>query len=194
MLALPFYFLLAGVLTIALGDITHKTGIIFSFHVFNMNAGMTIAGLFTASEIFIKSMASVSALYFLILTVPVVDIINILRMLKIPELFIELMLLIYRFIFVFLDTMEKIRVSQKSRLGYSNIVSRFKSTAILISTLFTLSFKKSMDIHNVLVSRCYSGKIRFMQKKYEFSPSFMCLIIIADAVFIASAFVTRGIV
>ena len=62
------------------------------------------------------ALSAVSCLYFLSLNTTMTDILEVLRKLHVPALLIELMLLIYRFIFVLLETASAITTAQKSRL------------------------------------------------------------------------------
>ena len=59
-------------------------------------------GSMQAWEILTRSLASVSCLYFLMLTVPFTEILQTLRWLRFPVLLTDLLLLMYRFIFILL--------------------------------------------------------------------------------------------
>ena len=73
--------------------------------------------------------------FTLALNTPMVDILNTLARLKIPKLFIELMGLIHRFIFVLLETVDTMFTAQKSRMGYASFSSGYCSLAALAATL-----------------------------------------------------------
>jgi cobalt/nickel transport system permease protein len=191
-LTIPVSFLLIGVLTIALNLISNQSGIIFAFNFFNLKFGMTSASFHSAVFLFFKTLGSVTCLYFLTLTVPVVELINIMKSLKIPKLFLELMVLIYRFIFVLFDTFDKIHTSQVSRLGNINIRTRFKSMGKLIASLFVISLKKSDDIYNALESRCYNGEFNFLMKEYTFSLKNIFVIVIIESLLIIGSIALWG--
>lgn len=188
LLLLPIYFLIAGVLTIAVNEIKTGQSAIFSFMIFNTKIGMTQASFYVALRLFFKALGSVSCLYFLALTVPMVEIINILKTLKLPKLFIELMTIIYRFIFVLLDTFDRIHTSQASRLGYKNIPASFKSMGKLVASLFIITLKKSEDVYNALESRSYNGEFNFLTKEYSFSIINIISILSIDSLLIVSNF------
>lgn len=187
LILLPTYFLIAGVLTIALNIITKETNVMFSLAIINVKIGITQSSFYTALKLFFKALGSVTCLYFITLTVPMIEIINILKKIKIPKLFLELMIIIYRFIFVLLDTFDRIHTSQVSRLGYKNISTSLKSLGKLISTLFIISLKRSEDIHNALESRCFNGEFNFLQKEYSFSLINVILIIFTDSFLIVTS-------
>jgi len=86
-----------------------------------------------------------------------------LKKLKVPVLFIELMSLVYYFIFILLNTSANIIVSQNSRLGYLNLKSSIKSVALLCSNLFIKSYKRSFDTFTALESRGYNGYLNVIE-------------------------------
>lgn len=60
-------------------------------------------------------------MYFLALNTPVTDVTMALERMHVPHLLVELMELIYRFIFVLTETASRIRLAQESRLGYQGL-------------------------------------------------------------------------
>ena len=177
---LPLYFLFAGTLTIAFNLITPDIKAIFYFHLLNFTVGITHESFIQALNLFLKAFGSVSCLYFLTLTTPLIDIISVLRRLKFNELFLELMGLIYRLIFIFMETADRIYNSQDSRLGYNSVKTGFKSLGALVSNLFVLSFSRANQLFTALESRGYTGSINVLESEYEFSHKNMFLIILAE--------------
>jgi cobalt/nickel transport system permease protein len=184
LILLPIVFLIIGVLTIAINIIENSIGLIFSFTIFNITFGCTESSILIAGKLFFKSIASVSCLYFLTLSTPVFEVLSVLEKLKVPKLFIELMGLIYRFIFVLLDTANMIYISQNSRLGYSNISIGFNSLGKLITTLFMSAYKHSQDIYDAMESRCYDGDINLIENNYKYSYKNIALIIATEILLI----------
>ena len=74
------------------------------------------ASVMNGALLWAVALSAVSCLYFLSLNTTMTDILGVFRKLHVPELMIELMLLIYRFIFVLLETASAITTAQKSRL------------------------------------------------------------------------------
>ena len=68
-------------------------------------------------QMILTALASVSCLYFLSFNTPMTDVLSVLKKLHCPDLLVELMLLIYRYIFLLLDISFCISLSQDSRLG-----------------------------------------------------------------------------
>ncbi|QAA35226.1 cobalt ECF transporter T component CbiQ [Clostridium manihotivorum] len=169
LMLLPFTFLIIGVLTIAVNIVDGSKASFIIFHLKSVSIGCTMDSLKTAGEIGLKALASVACLYFLILTTPVFEILIVLRKLKCPKLFVELMGLIYRFIFVILDRANMIFISQNSRLGYSNIRLGYNSLGKLVASLFISSYKKSQDVYMAMEARGYMGEINLIYDKQNTS-------------------------
>lgn len=184
LMLLPFAFLIVGVLTIAINVVVSSNNLIFSFNVFNIKLGCTYDSILTATRLFFKSLGSVSCLYFLTLTTPIFEVLSVLRKLKVPKLFAELMGLVYRFIFVLLDTANMIYISQNSRLGYSTLKTGFNSLGKLVTALFISSYKRSQDIYTAMESRCYDGDINLLENSYKASYMNVALIILVEVVLI----------
>lgn len=180
LMSLPLTFLILGVLTIAINVVGNSNGLILSFSIFNIKLGCTNDSILTATRLFFKSLGSVSCLYFLTLTTPVFEVLSVLRRLKVPKLFVELMGLIYRFIFVLLDTANMIYISQSSRLGYSTLKIGYNSLGKLITSLFISSYKRSQDIYTAMESRCYDGDINLLENSYKISWMNIALIILVE--------------
>jgi cobalt/nickel transport system permease protein len=98
-------------------------------------------------------LASVSCLYFLVLSTPLNQFIWVLKKAKLPTVFIEIMGITYRFIFVLLEKMNEIYIAQTSRLGYQNYKSGFSSVAQLIVSLFIKSIRSAKDLQIAIDSR-----------------------------------------
>ena len=117
-------------------------------------------------QIFVTAMAAVSCLYFLSCNTTMTDIFVLLRRWKCPVLIVELMLLIYRFIFVLLDRGQAVAAAQKSRLGNRDYRTGIHSFGQLISCLFISSVKRSEALFDAMESRCYDGEIRVLEEEY----------------------------
>jgi cobalt/nickel transport system permease protein len=167
LLRIPLSFLAIGVLSIAITTTHDQNSFLFSLHFFESYIGVSQEGIDTAARLFFKSLGSVSCMYYLSLNTPVVDLLATLRTLKIPKLLVELMSLIYRYIFVLLDTADKIFTAQNSRSGYSSISSAYHSLGILVSKLFVNAYKRSDCLYTALEARGYDGEINVLEEPFR---------------------------
>ncbi|MCL2116740.1 MAG: cobalt ECF transporter T component CbiQ [Methanobrevibacter sp.] len=108
---------------------------------------------------FFRTLACFSCLGFLSSTTPIAEIVNSLAILKLPKIFIEIALLMYNIVFIFLDQIEVMTNAQKTRLGYYGIHNSYRSLGLLISNLFFKSLDKGEQLQQALDSRGYNGSL-----------------------------------
>lgn len=133
-------------------------------------------GLLFGGHLILAALAAVSCLYFLTLSTTITDILAALKSLGCPGLLIELMLLIYRFIFVLLEIASALAVAQKSRLGNRDFKSSCKSASSLMAVLLVRAFQKSSRLYDAMESRCYDGTIRVLQETRPAARGELCLV------------------
>lgn len=167
LLVLPMSFLIIGVLTIGINVSEKQNIFLFYISAFGTNIGVSRLGIQNAMSLFFKALGAVSCLYYLSLSTPIVDLLQVLGRLKIPKLLIELMGLIYRFIFVLLETADIMFTAQKSRMGYTSFSSSYRSLAALASTLFIRSYKRSDELYTALEARGYDGELNVLEESFE---------------------------
>lgn len=131
---------------------------------------------FYSVQLIMTALASVSCLYFLSFNTPMPDILETLRKLHCPKIIIELMLLIYRFIFILLNVASAVTTSQNSRLGNKDYKTSLKCFSSMVSVLFLRSFKRANALYDAMESRCYDGTIRVLSEDYPPSKKNIALI------------------
>ena len=105
---------------------------------------------------------AVSCLYFLTLTTPVTDQLEVLRRLHCPAILLELMLLIYRYLFVVLEMAQAILTAQKCRLGNRSLSSSLRGMGGMLSVVLVRSMARSSRLYDAMESRLYDGNIRVL--------------------------------
>lgn len=133
---------------------------------FNFSGGFSVKVLpenvYRAIHISCRAIGAVSAMYMMSLSTPVTEIIAVLGKLKLPFIIIELMNLIYKYIFVLLDSQAKMKNSAAARLGYCDFRTSLKTFGLICGNLFAVSLRRASDYYNAIESRCSGGKIKFM--------------------------------
>ena len=137
--------------------------------------------------------SAVSCLYFLSLNTTMTDILEVLRKLHVPALLIELMMLIYRFIFVLLETASAIEISQKSRLGDRNFRTKARAFGSLGSCLFIRAFRRANALYDAMESRCYDGTIRVLSGERPMKGKEICYIAVFEIILLAVTIGSRAI-
>ena len=112
-------------------------------------------------------MGAVACMYFLTLNTPVTDVTMALEKLHVPRLLVELMELIYRFIFVLAETAANIRIAQESRLGYQGLRRSISSLGTLISMVFLRAWRKADRVYTALESRGYANHLTTLSSGYR---------------------------
>ncbi len=154
-ITIPFIF--SAITCLYLIFFTGTGEIIFNTHFFGIV--VTDKSLNLGINTFCRVFACFSCLGFLALTTPIAEILHCLRSCKVPKIFIEISLLMYNTIFIFLDQLDRMRNAQETRLGYFGTKSAYHSLASLFTNLFVKSLDKSEKLQCALDSRCYDGEI-----------------------------------
>ena len=119
--------------------------------------------LIETAKLIIKVLACVSVMQGLILSTMPYEIINALRKLHVPKLIIELMNLIYRFIFILIESYMNMQNSAASRLGYRNFKTSMTSFGNIASNILIVSLKKANAYYTAMEARCFDGDLNFLQ-------------------------------
>lgn len=165
LLLIPAAFLLLGTGALVL-NLSGEPMDAFAVSVGNWYITGSREALGQAARLCATAFAAVSCLYFLALSTTMTDIMGVLAKLHLPSFFIELMLLIYRFIFVLLETASSILTAQESRLGNRDLRTSVRSFGGMASALFLLALKRSNALYDAMESRCYDGRIRVLSREY----------------------------
>jgi cobalt/nickel transport system permease protein len=112
--------------------------------------------------VFCRVIGGTSALCFISLTTPVTDIFTAFRQCRVPEVVIDLMMIIYRTIFILMDQAIQIYHAQVMRLGYSGYRESIQSFATLSGAAFIASWDAGDDLIRAMDARCYDGKFALL--------------------------------
>lgn len=162
---IPFGFLAMGALSVALTLSADAAATIWAIKLGSHYLGFTPAGLDQASLLLARSGAAVSCLFFLALTTPWEDINGQLERWRVPYLLIEMMTLVYRFIFIFWQQAVTIHTAQAARLGHVDFRTSMRSLGGLISSLFIQTLERTHTMYNSLVARGYTDSLRVLEEE-----------------------------
>ena len=167
-LAIPAAFIFISTVTIAIDFSKQPMG--------EYNVYLGFCYVFTskimlekAILLLLKVFAAISALQAMTLSTPSCEIISVLRKAHVPKLIIELMNMIYRYIFILMDVYTKMKNSAESRLGYCDLKTSYYTFGNIASNMLITSFKKANSYYDAMEARCYDGELLFLQedKKVE---------------------------
>jgi len=112
--------------------------------------------------VFCRVIGGMSAMCFIALTTPMTDIFIVFRQCRVPEVVIDLMMIIYRTIFILMDQVIQIYNAQVMRLGYSTWHESIYSFASLCGAAFIASWDAGEDLIRAMDARCYEGKFALL--------------------------------
>lgn len=97
-----------------------------------------------------------------------------LRSLKVPSKLVFMLLFTYRYFFVFLEYLRKMKSSLKLR-GYKSRggLRSFRSTANLIGSLLVRSFEQTEQIQNAMILRGFQGDIISLERMQVRAPDLL---------------------
>ena len=125
------------------------------------NIGFTLNGVQVVTLIFLRVLNSVSFAFLVVYTTPFPSFIKSFKIIGVPDTFLMIITLAYKFIFILSRTIEETYFALKSRLS-GNI--RMSTIRKLVNGRIFFIFKKSAIIYEntyfAMVSRGYNGKIR----------------------------------
>ncbi|MGQ9611753.1 cobalt ECF transporter T component CbiQ [Chloroflexus sp.] len=133
--------------------------------------GFHHASLPLALQVFSRALGCTAALNFLVLTTPLIDLIELMHRLRVPALLVDVMILSYRAIFVLLDTLEQMVTAQTARLGYTSWQSTLHSSALIGSRLFVIAYQRSQALERALIGRGFDGDVRVLPLSYRTEPT-----------------------
>lgn len=161
LLRIPMLFLTVSCLVILL-EIGHTSAGIWHTKLGGIFLCVTPFSLDRAVTLFFQAMGAVTCLYFLSSTTPMPQLIEVLRRSHVPELVIELMYLIYRYLFVLLEVQQQMTVSATARLGYAGVRRSISTAGRISGALLASSFRRSSQCYDAMESRGYDGKLTFL--------------------------------
>jgi cobalt/nickel transport system permease protein len=147
---------------------------------------ISIHGLQQGFMILTRAIASLSCLYFIMLTIPFTELLQVLRRVGFPVLLTDLLLLMYRFIFILLNTSAELWIAQQARGGYCNFSIGMKSLALLIGQLLKRTLENYRQVSLSLASRGFNGEFKVwhphryhLSKRYAIEAIIGCALLIA---------------
>ncbi len=167
-LMIPMVFILLSTITIGV-DFSNQ-----SLGQYNLYLGFgylytSQAKLMAMVFLMLKVFGAISAMEMMTLSTPSTEIISVLRKAHVPKLIIELMNLIYRYIFILLDVYAKMKNSADSRQGYCDFKTSCYTFGSVASNMLVVSLKKANAYYSAMEARCYDGDLLFLEEDKKVS-------------------------
>lgn len=136
---------------------------LLSFKIFTLPLIITKQGLNSAIFFFTRVLTSVSLCVLLVLTTRHHALLKVLRIFKVPQVFVMTLGMCYRYIYLFIEIIENTHMAIKSRVGNVSSIKRGqRMTAINIASLWQRSYGMHAEVYNAMLSRGFSGEPKEM--------------------------------
>lgn len=170
LMKVPIVFILLSGFAIAFqiggdlsGSVELPNGIRLAVRLFETDLYISKSGLLLAIKVGLKAFGAVSAMYMMTLSTPMGDILSVLRRMHVPGLIVELMHLIYRYIFLLSDINNMQKDAAASRMGYHNFRSSLRSFSYGLSNLLILALRHANASFDAMEARGYDGELRILE-------------------------------
>ncbi len=138
--------------------------IAFPFILFASLSLFYSSGAGTALTMFLRISDSVLALLLLASTTPFFELMKGMRWFRFPRALASLLLFTYRFIFVLIGELDRMRLARRARgfMGGRHLLHReaFRVIANTAGMVFVRSYRRARSIYMALLSRGYTGEVR----------------------------------
>ena len=153
----PIIFIFLGTVFLILGFST-ENNFVYYVKIFGVYFGVIKGQEMLFLNVFMRSLAATSSVIFLSVTTPMVDIIKVFKSLHLPNIFIELFMLIYRFIFIIIEEAQTNINCLEIKFGFINTKTSFKSIKIFVENMVLGIFKRNEEMINALNIKLYNGE------------------------------------
>ncbi|MBB6170805.1 cobalt/nickel transport system permease protein [Nocardiopsis mwathae] len=127
-------------------------------------------GLARAAEIVARATAALMCQLLFAFTTPLADLLPRLTRIGLPTALVEMVALIYRMLFVTLDTARRIGTGQAGRLGYASRRAWIRSVGSLGAALFIRSYDRAQRMQRGLECRGYTGELTVLVDDLPLRP------------------------
>ncbi|MFA6320495.1 MAG: cobalt ECF transporter T component CbiQ [Candidatus Omnitrophota bacterium] len=132
---------------------------ILTFKIMNLNFIITRQGLLGASLFVTRVIASVSFAVLLSITTKHFELLKVLRVIKVPQVFVMVLGMCYRYIYLFMEVVENTYVAIKSRVGRRVHYKKGQHmVAWNMASLWYRSYRLNDAVYGAMLSRGYRGE------------------------------------
>lgn len=154
---IPLVFLIVSIIMILLNFSNNKESLLYSIKIGSLYIGVSNESINSAIRLFFRALSCLTCIYFIMLTTPFNQLIFIFKKLHLPDIVLEISMLMYRFIFIFMEEVADIKKSQELRFGYVNLKNGYNSFGLLVNMLFKRMMIRYDEMSIALDMKLYDG-------------------------------------
>ena len=164
---------------------------LFDLPIGPIHLGASIPGLIGAVIFVARVGVSVSLAVLLVLSTPWADLLKSLQAVGVPQVFILLLSMTYRYIFLFLHTVNSMFEARKSRtVGRTQGSEHRRWISGSMGSLMNRSFKMSNDVYAAMAARGFTGQIR-TYSAYCMTPADWLALLVSVCIAVAAILAGR---
>lgn len=134
---------------------------LFDLPIGSVHLALSAPGVAGAVLFLARVGVSVSLAVLLVMTTPWADLLKSLRSIRVPQIFVLILSMTYRYIFLFLHATNGLFLARKSRIvARTSGGEQRRWIAASMGTLTSRAFKMSNDVYAAMMARGFSGEMR----------------------------------
>lgn len=161
---IPLVFLILSIIMILLNFSKNKESLLYSINIGSLYIGVSNESIVSSTRLFFRALSCLTCIYFIMLTTPFNQLIFVFKKLHLPDIVLEISMLMYRFIFIFMEEVEDIKKSQELRFGYINLKNGYNSFGLLVNMLFKRMMIRYDEMSIALDMKLYDGTFYIVEE------------------------------
>jgi cobalt/nickel transport system permease protein len=127
--------------------------------------------------VMLRAFSAAACMNLLALTTPAHEWVPLLRRCRVPAVVLDLMLVVYRMLFVLVERLSVMQTAQAARLGYVSHANRMRAYGFLGASLFTRAMDRAGRMEACLAARGGSGEFPMLPCTREPSRGFLAFVV-----------------
>ncbi len=190
LLLIPLSFAAFSVIVILF--VTGRGEPLLTFHVAGISLVITTGSANLSLLLLARTFGGMCSLFFIALTTPMIEIFSTMQSLRLPQVVVDLSMLIYHFIFILIGEVIAIYNAQTIRHGYTSLKGSVRSLAMLGGMLFIRAWRQGEELITAMDARCYDGRLELPGTEHRTGPLAMGGVGLYLAVCVLIAWITYG--
>lgn len=135
-----------------------------SYNIWLWQVSITYDGLLVLANVVAKAWLCILSLILLSATTKFTDLLRGLQQLRVPKVIVLILSFMYRYIFVLMDEVMRMRQARDSRNFGGGRLRQLKTIGNMIGTLFIRSYERGERIYAAMLARDFDGEIRSLHQ------------------------------
>jgi len=157
-----------------------------SYNIWLWQVSVTYSGLQVLWNVLIKAWLSILSLILLTSTIKLTNLLNGLEQLGMPKVMVMILSFMYRYIFVLVDEVMRMRQARDSRNFGGSRLWQLRTIGNMIGTLFIRSYERGEWVYAAMLARGFDGhsrtldRLNFRQADAYFGIGFSLVLILTS--------------